>query len=87
MKEVPTFAEAGVANYDATFWYGLLAPARTPPALIARLNREMSAALKDPIVVQQLETQGLLAAPSSAETFRATIRDDYAKWKKVFAVR
>ena len=85
MKEVPTFAEAGVTNYDATFWYGLLAPARTPPALIARLNREMAAALKDTVVIHQLETQGQLAAPSSPEQFARTIRDDYAKWTKVFS--
>ena len=85
LKDVPTFAEAGVATYDATFWYGLLAPARTPAALITRLNREMAAALKDTIVAQQLETQGQLAAPSSPEQFARTIRDDHAKWTKVFS--
>ncbi len=84
---VPTFAESGVASYDATFWYGLLAPARTPSAVIEKLNRVMTAAISDATTTQQLETQGLLAAPSSAETFRATIRDDYAKWKKVFSAR
>lgn len=87
LRSVPTFAESGLASYDATFWYGLLAPARTPSAVISRLNREMTSALTDTTVVQQLETQGLLAAPSSAEKFKETIRDDYAKWKKVFGAK
>ena len=87
LSNVPTFAESGVASYDATFWYGLLAPARTPPAVIGKLNRLMTSALTDTTVTQQLEAQGLIAAPSSAKTFGQTIRDDYAKWKKVLAAR
>jgi tripartite-type tricarboxylate transporter receptor subunit TctC len=85
MKEIPTFAEAGVPNFEATFWYGLLAPARTPAAVIWRLNREMISALADPTVIQQLETQGQIPAPTSPEAFAKTIRDELAKWKKVFA--
>ena len=84
MKDIPTFAEAGVANFEATFWYGLLAPARTPVAVIAKLNREMTAALADPTVIQQLATQGQIPAPTSPERFAKTIRDELAKWKKVF---
>jgi tripartite-type tricarboxylate transporter receptor subunit TctC len=87
LSSVPTFAESGVASYDATFWYGLLAPARTPSAVIEKLNRQMTAALTDTTVTQQLEAQGLLAAPSSAEKFHSTIRDDYAKWKKVLSAK
>src|SRR4051812_18163296 len=85
MKEIPTFAEAGVPNFEATFWYGLLAPARTPPAVISRLNREMISALADPTVIQQLETQGQIPAPTSPDAFAKIIRDELAKWKKVFA--
>jgi tripartite-type tricarboxylate transporter receptor subunit TctC len=85
MKDIPTFAEAGVPNFEATFWYGLLAPARTPTAVIAKLNREMTAALADPTVIQQLETQGQIPAPTSPESFAKTIRDELAKWKKVFS--
>jgi tripartite-type tricarboxylate transporter receptor subunit TctC len=85
MKDIPTFAEAGVPNFEATFWYGLLAPARTPAAVIAKLNREMTAALADPTVIQQLETQGQIPAPTSPESFATTIRDELAKWKKVFS--
>lgn len=83
LKDVPTFAEAGIAGYDATFWYGLLAPARTPAAVIEKLNRAMKAALADAAVIQQLETQGLVPAPSSPDEFKAIIAGDYAKWKRV----
>ncbi len=85
MKEIPTFAEAGVPNFEVTFWYGLLAPARTPTAVITKLNREMTVALADPTVIQQLEAQGQIPAPTSPEGYAKTIRDDLAKWKKVFA--
>ncbi len=83
LKDVPTFAEAGIAGYDATFWYGLLAPARTPGPIIEKLNRAMKASLADTQVIQQLETQGLVPAPSSPDEFKAIIAGDYAKWKRV----
>jgi tripartite-type tricarboxylate transporter receptor subunit TctC len=82
---VPSFAEAGVKNYDASFWYGLLAPARTPGAVVTRLNRALRDAVYDPAVAQPLESQGLIAAPSSPAEFRDLIRADYQKWKQVFA--
>ena len=85
LPNVPSFAEAGVPGYDATFWYGLLAPARTPPPLVARLHREMAAALTDAEVNKPLEAQGLIAAPSSPEAFARLIRSDLDKWTGVFA--
>lgn len=87
LKEIPTFAESGVPNFEATFWYGLLAPARTPSAVIMKLNGAMKAALGDPTVIQQLEAQGQIAAPTSPEGFAKIIRDDLAKWKKVFGAK
>ncbi|MGH8616248.1 MAG: tripartite tricarboxylate transporter substrate binding protein [Burkholderiales bacterium] len=85
LPNVPSFAEAGVPGYDATFWYGLLAPARTPPTLVTRLNREMVAALADAEVNKPLEAQGLNAAPSTPEAFAKLIRSDLDKWRGVFA--
>jgi len=85
LPNVPSFAEAGVPGYDATFWYGLLAPARTPPALVARLNREMTSALADAEVNKPLEAQGLNAAASTPEAFAKLIRSDLDKWRGVFA--
>jgi len=87
LKEIPTFAESGVPNFEATFWYGLLAPARTPPAVIMKLNGAMKAALTDPTVIQQLEAQGQIAASTSPEGFAKIISNDLAKWKKVFGAK
>ncbi|MDB5925443.1 MAG: Twin-arginine translocation pathway signal [Betaproteobacteria bacterium] len=85
MPEVPTFAEAGVPGYDATFTYGLLAPAKTPAAIVTRLNRELLAALADPEVNKQLGNQGLVPAPTSGEEYGRIIRSEHEKWKKVLA--
>ncbi len=87
LKDIPTFAEAGVPNFEATFWYGLLAPANTPQAVITKLNRVMQSALTDSTVVQQLEAQGQGPAPTTPEQFTQTIRNDLAKWKKVFGAK
>ena len=85
LPNVPTFVEQGVANYDATFWYALLTQSKVPPAVIARLNREMQSVLSEPDIVSSLEAQGLIAAPSSPQILRDTIRADFAKWKRVLA--
>lgn len=85
VPEVPTFAEAGVAGYDASFWYGLLAPAGTPAAAIARLNEALRVALADRSITQPLELQGLIAAPSSPAEYADLIRRDYEKWRRTFA--
>ena len=84
---VPTFAEAGVAGYDASFWYGLLAPAGTPASIVGRLNEAMRVALEDKTTSQPLALLGLIAAPSSPKEFSALIRRDYEKWKRTFAGR
>ena len=85
MPDIPTFAEAGVPGYDATFMYGLLAPARTPPAILTRLNKELRAALTDAEVSKQLSAQGLVPAPTSGEEYGRIMRIEHAKWFKVLA--
>ncbi|MCC6534377.1 MAG: tripartite tricarboxylate transporter substrate binding protein [Burkholderiales bacterium] len=84
---VPTFAESGVAGYDASFWYGLLAPRGTDAAVVVRLNAALTEALADKAVAQPLELQGLIAAASTPREFAALIRRDYEKWKQTFAGR
>lgn len=84
---LPTFAEAGVPGYDASFWYGPVAPARTPPAIIERLNREMHNALADRPTAQALEVQGLIAAPSTPQEFSKIIARDYEKWKRTLGAQ
>ncbi len=83
VPDVPTIAESGVPGYAATNWYGLLAPARTPAEVINRINREMTAALKAPEVVESLKSRGIDAAPNSPAEFAAFIRAETAKWRPI----
>ena len=80
IADVPTVAEAGVKGYSATNWYGLMAPAKTPPAVIERLNRELNAALRAPEVVQQLKDRGIEPTPGTPEDYVAFIRAEDKKW-------
>lgn len=77
---VPTVAEAGFKGYAATNWYGMLAPAATPPAVIERLNRDLNAALKSPDVVTQLRDSGIDAAPSTPADFMKFVQSEERKW-------
>jgi tripartite-type tricarboxylate transporter receptor subunit TctC len=83
LPEVPTIAESGVPGYDATLWYGILAPARTPDALIKRMNAELGTALKSPDVVEKLSSQAVEPHHTSPEQFAALIRNELGKWDKV----
>jgi tripartite-type tricarboxylate transporter receptor subunit TctC len=83
LPDVPSMHEAGIRNYDATFWFGLLAPAGTPSAIIDRLNRHLRETLLDPEVARISRSQGLNPAPSTPQEYAALIKADYVKWKKV----
>jgi len=80
---VPTLIEQGYADTVADNWYGLLAPAKTPPAIIARLNRALRAALADPDVHQKLVNVGAVPSPSTPEEFAQFLREELARWGKV----
>jgi tripartite-type tricarboxylate transporter receptor subunit TctC len=83
LPEIPTVAEAGLAGYDSTQWYGVLAPAGTPREIVARLHGEIVRALRDPEVGKRLEADGAEAVGSSPEEFSAFIRSETEKWAKV----
>ena len=83
VPDIPTVAEAGVPGYAAVNWYGLLAPAGTPKAIIDRLNKEMVAALGSPDVAEGLKSRGIDATPSSPAAFAAFIRAENAKWSPI----
>ncbi len=85
LPDVPSMQEAGVKNYDASFWFGVMVPAGTPVAIVNRLNKELHAALADPEVLRIARAQGLNPAPSTPQAFAAIIKADYEKWKKVIA--
>jgi tripartite-type tricarboxylate transporter receptor subunit TctC len=80
LPNVPTLREAGVKDYDSALWTGLLAPAGTPPEVIARLQRELAAALAKPAVRDALARQGADVTPSSPEQLSAKIASEQKVW-------
>ena len=83
LPDVATFIENGVADFEANSWVGLLAPAKTPRAIITRLNTELTAVLNDPEVKERLNGMGITASPGTAENFGAEISLDRAKYGPV----
>jgi tripartite-type tricarboxylate transporter receptor subunit TctC len=83
LPEVPTMAEAGVRGYQAGSWYGILAPAGTPAAVVSKVNADVKAALGNAELQKQLATQGMEPAAMSPEQFAAMLREDYDKWGKL----
>jgi tripartite-type tricarboxylate transporter receptor subunit TctC len=83
LPDIPTIAEAGLPGYEAYSWGGMVAPAKTPAAIVTRLNREINAILKQPDVVDQLTREGTLPHPDTPEQFAAYIKADIEKWTKV----
>jgi tripartite-type tricarboxylate transporter receptor subunit TctC len=81
--EVPTTAEAGMPNLLTENWYGMVAPAKTPPNIVAALNKAAVEAMKDPAVVEKLSSQGAILAGDSPEHFAAFIDSETKKWAKV----
>ena len=83
VPDVPTVAESGYPGYAATNWYGMIAPAATPPAAIERLNREMNAALRSPDVVASLKDSGIDAAPTTPADFFKFVQSEEKKWAPI----
>jgi tripartite-type tricarboxylate transporter receptor subunit TctC len=83
LPDVPTVSEAGVPGYEAITWFGLLAPAKTPKPIIARLNDVMVKVVHAPDLKSQLEIQGYDPVGSSPEEFAAFIRAESEKYAKV----
>ena len=81
--EVPTVSEAGLPGYEVTSWYGIVAPARTPRPVIARLSNEVAKIAHDPKMKARLLSQGLELVGSTPEEFDAHIRREIEKWQKV----
>jgi tripartite-type tricarboxylate transporter receptor subunit TctC len=81
--ELPTLAEAGVPGYEATQWYGLLAPAGTPPQVVKRLHADMVQILNSADVRSRLANDGAEAVGDTPEQFGQFIRAELAKWAKV----
>jgi len=83
LPAVPTLAEAGVPGFEATSWNGISVPAGTPPAIVARLSKEIDAAMASPDVRRELQAAGMDAKGSTPEQMTRRMRDDIAKWRAV----
>ncbi len=81
--EVPTLAEAGYPGIEVLSWYGILAPAGTPPEIVRRLNAEINRVLQAPEVRERLTALGTEPTGGSPEQFAQVIRADTARWAKV----
>ena len=83
LPDVPTAGEAGVPGYTASSWNAIAAPAKTPPAIIERLNRAINQALAAPDVQQKLALQGVVARGSTPAQMGKLLDGDIEKWRKV----
>ena len=81
--DIPTLVEVGYPNSEAVTWWGVVAPAGTPKAVVERLNKEINAILKLPETISQLKNGGADAHGSSVEAFSALIKSDVPKWQSV----
>jgi len=84
--DVPTMAEAGFKDMEVEFWTGLLAPARTPPAIVRKLQDEVIAIVKLPDVVEKLRAHQTYPAGDNAEEFAKIIARELAQWREVVKV-
>ena len=83
LPDVPTFIESGVPDFVVNSWVGVLAPARTPAAVVQRLNAELNAVLADPVVKDKLQTLGIDASPGTPEQFAEQLRRDLSRYGQV----
>jgi tripartite-type tricarboxylate transporter receptor subunit TctC len=79
----PTVAESGLAGFDAGSWGGLLAPAKTPDAVLKKLNADINAVLADPAVKERLTEQGLVIATGTPEEFEQFVQGETKRWADV----
>ena len=81
--DVPSAPESGLAGIESNVWFGLFAPAGTPKAIVARINRDVVAALTHPDARDTLLSQGAEAAPMTPDEFAAFLKKEIDKWGKV----
>ena len=83
IPELPTIAESGLPGFSATGWYGVMAPVATPRDIVAKLNAEITRALRSPDVSERLNSMAAEPTPGTPEQFGALIRHEIDKWAKV----
>jgi len=85
LPDVPTVAEAALPGFEFYLWYGVLAPAGTPRAIVNKLNAEIARITALPDVMDLLRTQGVEIATGSADEFARFLQQEVSRWKKVIA--
>jgi len=83
LPDLPTMQEAGVPGYEATAWFGVMAPKGTPREAVMRINGEVNKALAQPDTKEKLLQQGAIAQPWTPEQFGDFIHNEIVKWAKV----
>ena len=83
LPDTPTVSEQGVAGFESVAWWGVFAPAGTPPAIIARLNDELSKALKTAEVAEKLSAQGMEIVGSKPDALQTFVSSEISRWAKV----
>ncbi|TFY98649.1 Bug family tripartite tricarboxylate transporter substrate binding protein [Ramlibacter rhizophilus] len=83
--QVPTFAEAGLPAFSGGTWFGLFAPAKTPSAVVDRLNKETVAALNSPELKKAFSDRGIIASPQAPDEFGRFVQGEVGKWKDLAA--
>jgi tripartite-type tricarboxylate transporter receptor subunit TctC len=85
LPDLPTLREAGIAGVEADAWVGLIAPAGTSEAVLARINKEVVAVLGDPAVVDKLKAQYMVPIASSPEAFKAVLKEEHGRWAPIIS--
>ena len=83
LPDVPTVAESGFAGFEAPAWWAVLAPAKTPPDILKRMNEELNKALKNPEIAKKLEAQGITVLGGTPQAAQAFIERQIEVWAKV----
>jgi tripartite-type tricarboxylate transporter receptor subunit TctC len=83
--DIPTIIEAGVPGFEMSLWFALVAPAKLPPAIAARLNKEINAIVTDPAVIKGLDLQAMQPDPIPLDRMGDLIRNDLTRWREIAA--
>jgi tripartite-type tricarboxylate transporter receptor subunit TctC len=83
LPDVPTVTEAGLSGYEASVWWGLVAPAKTPPEIVQQLNAEINKALANPANANKLSELGVVVTPGTPDQFAAFIKSQAELWSGV----
>jgi tripartite-type tricarboxylate transporter receptor subunit TctC len=83
IPNVPTAAEAGIADYEAVGWFGLFAPAGTPPALVQRLSTDTAKAMASPAMRERAMNEGATPVGSTPAQFERFVHSEIAKWTNI----